>query len=272
MTKSSQAIGIFDSGIGGLTVMKQIMQKLPNEKLIYFGDTARLPYGEKSPETILRYSIENAIFLMEYKIKLLVIACNTASAYSVQKLKQILSIPIVDVIQPGADFAVAATRNQKIGILGTRATITSGIYKHEIEKRLPSAEVHAIACPLLVPLIEEHFFNHPATELIIREYLTPLKEHHIDTLLLGCTHYPLLREMMQKEIGPNVSVIDSGLTCAEQVSLTLDNYDLHNSQSIKPVHQYFVSDYPEKFRKHSCKFLGQEIQTVETPAKLKFDL
>lgn len=269
---NTQAIGIFDSGIGGLTVMKQIMRKLPQERLIYFGDTARLPYGDKSPETILRYSIENAIFLMEHRIKLLVIACNTASAYAVDKLKQILKIPIIDVVKPGADSAAGATRNHKIGVLGTRATISSGIYKREIQERLPSAEVYTIACPLLVPLIEEHFFDHPATELIVKDYLAPLKQKNIDTLLLGCTHYPLLHKLIQKEMGPDVAIIDSATTCAEEVSAALDTLGLCNSNLELPKHLYYASDYPEKFRLHSINFLEHAIDKVEMPAKMKFDL
>jgi glutamate racemase len=261
--KNSQAIGIFDSGIGGLTVMKQIMHHLPNEKLIYFGDTARLPYGEKSPETILRYSIENAIFLMEHDIKLLVIACNTAAAHAVEKLKQIMKVPIVDVIQPGADRASRTTQNRKIGIMATRATTLSGVYPYEIQKRLPNADVYSIACPLLVPLIEEHYFNHPAAQLIVRDYLAPLKEKEIDTLLLGCTHYPLLRHLIQEEMGPQVSIIDSATTCAEHVSAILDALGLRNTQKELQTHLYYASDDPEKFRAHSANFLGQTITKVD---------
>lgn len=270
--KNTQAIGIFDSGIGGLTVMREIMQKLPHEQLIYFGDTARLPYGEKSPETILRYSIENAIFLMEHKIKLLVIACNTASAFAVDKLQQILKIPIIDVIKPGADRAAAVSNSHKIGVLATRATTASGIYQREIQKRLPSAEVYTIACPLLVPLIEEHFFDHPATQLIIKDYLAPLKEKNIDTLLLGCTHYPLLHHLIQNEMGAHVSIIDSATTCADQVSETLDAQNLRHPYCEHHVHHYYASDYPEKFRLHGINFLGRAIDKVDTPSKMKFEI
>ena len=270
--KNNQAIGIFDSGIGGLTVMKQIMLKLPHEKLIYFGDTAQSAHGDKSAETILRYSIENAIFLMEHEIKLLVIACNTASAFAVHKLKQILKIPIIDVIKPGADHAVSSTRNKKIGVLATRATTLSGIYLQEIQKRLHNAEVHSIACPLLVPLIEEHFFDHPATQLIVKDYLEPLKQKQIDTLLLGCTHYPLLHHLIQNEMGLQVTIIDSASTCAEQVSETLNAYGLRNRDDVLPTHHYYASDSPEKFRMHGIKFLGQAIAQVDTPAKMQFEI
>lgn len=261
----TKAIGIFDSGIGGLTVMKEIMEKLPNEKLIYFGDTARVPYGDKSPETILRYSIENSIFLMEYQVKMLVIACNTASAYAVNKLKQILKIPVIDVVSPGADKAVSCTKNNKIAVLATRATTQSGVYPLEIKKRKPEAEVYSVACPLLVPLIEEHYFDHVATRLIIRDYLAPLKNTEIDTLLLGCTHYPLLRNLIQEEIGPEVVLIDSASSCAEYVAVHLEREELHSNLDQSPNHAYFASDYPEKFKVHGTKFLGRDILQVEKP-------
>lgn len=269
--KNSQAIGIFDSGIGGLTVMKQLMLKLPKEKLIYFGDTARLPYGDKSPGTILRYSIENSIFLMEHQIKLLVIACNTASAYAFDKLKTILRIPIVDVIEPGAKKASLVTQKQKIGVLATRATTQSGAYLKEIQKHIPSAEIYAVACPLLVPLIEEHYFDHQATQLIVREYLKPLKDKNIDTLLLGCTHYPLLEPLFQQEMGPHVTIINSASTCAEDVDALLNAYDLYNDSREIPSHLFYASDAPEKFRMHGTQFLGRSIQKVETPLQMKFE-
>lgn len=267
--KNSQAIGIFDSGIGGFTVMKQIMQKLPYEQLIYFGDTARLPYGEKSPEIILRYSTENAIFLMKHKIKLLVIACNTASAYAVDELSQILSIPVIGVIKPGAEHAAATTRSCQIAVLATRATTFSGVYPSEIRKRLPHADVHSIACPLLVPLIEEHFFDHLATKLILKEYLAPIKQKNIDTLLLGCTHYPLLQPIIQDEIGADVTIIDSASTCAEQVLAALEAHGLRNLTRASPIHQYYASDDPEKFRRHGSQFLGHIIDKVDVPSKMQ---
>lgn len=266
---NNQAIGIFDSGIGGLTVMKEIIHKLPHENLVYFGDTARLPYGDKSPETILRYTIENSIFLMEHKIKLLVIACNTASAFAIEKLRHILRIPIIDVIASGSDHVAQISKNQKIGVLATRATTTSRAYNREIQKRLPNAEIFSIACPLLVPLIEEHFFDHPATQLILNEYLAPLKKTEIDTLLLGCTHYPLIRHHIQNEIGNNVIVVDSASTCADSVAAKLMSESLLNLSKEKPSYHYFASDYPEKFKAHGIKYLGQEIKQVLVPSKIE---
>lgn len=263
--KPSHAIGMFDSGIGGLTVMKQIVHKLPYENVVYFGDTARFPYGEKSRETIIKYSIENATFLMEQNIKMLVIPCNTASAFAAETLRQIFNLPVVDVIEPGVEKIVAVTTNKKIGVLGTKGTINSGVYQKEIQQRLPHATVIAIPCPLFAPLVEEKFINHPATRLIVKEYLSPLKGKGIDTLLLGCTHYPLLRTLIQEEIGEDVTIVDSATTCAEKVASLLDHFHLHNPAKNSPIHHYFVSDDPDKFRHIGLDFLGMPIAKVTLP-------
>ena len=189
---SRPSIGLFDSGIGGLTVLQQLVRALPDENYVYFGDTARLPYGEKSRETIIRYSIENSIFLLDKNIKMLVIPCNTATAFALEKLQKIFSVPVVGVIEPGAERAVEVSKNERIGVLGTRGTIYSQSYQKAILKINPSAFVLPIACPLFVPLVEENYVAHPSARLIVQEYLRPLKDQFIDTLLLGCTHYPLL--------------------------------------------------------------------------------
>jgi len=262
-SKQNQAIGIFDSGIGGLTVMQELMKRLPHEPLIYFGDTARLPYGEKSPEAIIRYSIENAIFLMEQNIKLLVIACNTASAFALEKLQKIFSIPILGVIEPGAENAVQSTRNQHIAVLGTKGTIKSGVYQREIEKKMPKARVVSIACPLFVPLVEERFFHHPAARLIVKEYLAPLHEQKVDTVLLGCTHYPLLKQLIMEELPSSLVIVDSASTCAEKVADILKLHHLANATDQKPYHRYFVSDDPKKFQSLGTDFLGSPIDHVE---------
>jgi glutamate racemase len=254
------SIGIFDSGIGGLTVMKQIMRKLPHEQLIYLGDTAHLPYGDKSPETILRYSIDNSRFLMEHNIKMLVIACNTASSFAADELQRILPIPIVDVIRPSISCLNAQKR--KIAVLATRATTNSGAYPLAIKERLPDAEIFSVACPLLVPLIEEHFFDHAATRLIVKEYLKPLKDKGIDALLLGCTHYPLIHHLIQQEMGPDVTIIDSASACADQVIRTLNDHQIATTLEVKPTHTFFSSDYPEKFYSYAAEFLGQPIPQV----------
>lgn len=260
------AIGIFDSGVGGLTVLQQITRQLPHESIIYYGDTARVPYGSKSPDTIIRYSIENAELLMEYGIKILVVACNTAAAYAMEELRNRLPIPVVGVIGPGADKATRVTQNGRIGVLGTKATILSQAYQTEIGKRLPGCEVYPVACPLFVPLVEEGMSRHPATELIIREYLNPLKLRGIDTLLLGCTHYPLLREAIQEEIGNHVRIVDSASTCAEEVSHILKENGLEETEEVSPQHHYMVSDDPEKFRALARDLLALSISIVSGPA------
>lgn len=257
-------IGMFDSGLGGLTVMQQLIRVLPHEHVLYLGDTARLPYGAKSPETIVRYSIGNAIFLIQKQIKVLVIACNTASAHALETLQQIFRIPIVGVIDPGAESAVQATTTGRIAVLGTRGTIQSESYQKAILKRAPQAFILPIACPLFVPLVEENCAEHPATRLIIQEYLKPLKAHHIDTLLLGCTHYPLLKELIREEVGDAVKIVDSATSCAEQVANLLSNQKIHRNSSSSPHYRYFVSDNPSQFQLLGRSFLGMPISHVET--------
>lgn len=257
------AIGVFDSGVGGLTVMQQMMHVLPCERFIYFGDTARVPYGEKSPETIIRYSIENSIFLMEHKIKLLVVACNTASAYSLEKLRTLFHIPIVGVVEPGVSAVLAKTKNKRIAILGTKGTIKSDVYQVAIKERDPDAHVISIACPLFVPLVEERLVDHLATRLLIKEYLAPLKEEQVDTVLLACTHYPLLRTLIQEELGPDVNVVDSATTCAEQVAALLQAQEGSGQHVIENAATFFVSDDPEKFRLIGKDFLGMHIPHVQ---------
>lgn len=242
--------------------MRAIKEKCPKESLIYFGDTARVPYGNKSPDTIRRYSVENSIFLMEREIKALVIACNTASAYAVKKVRGILNIPVIDVIEPGAERAASVTQSKKIAVLGTKGTIQSGAYQEEIQKRLPGAEVIGIPCPLLVPLVEERFLNHPATELILREYLKPLQNSRVDTLLLGCTHYPVLKQMIAKELGNTIQIVDSATTCAEKLAEILKKYDIETTEE-KPSIEFFVSDDPAKFQDIGPSFYGAPITHVE---------
>ncbi|SPJ31954.1 glutamate racemase [Candidatus Protochlamydia amoebophila] len=244
---SSHAIGLFDSGIGGLTVMREMIRLLPQENLLYLGDTARVPYGNKSAATIIRYSIENAIFLLEKQIKVLVVACNTASALALPKLKQLFHLPIIGVIEPGAKLAAATTRNKRIAVLGTKGTIESGAYQSAIHQLIPDAIIFPIACPLLVSLVEEGFLYHSASKLIIQEYLKNLEKADVDTILLGCTHYPLLKPLIEEIMGSSVTIIDSALTCAQTVKKLLESHQLVNSNQ-HAIHQYFVTDDPEKFR------------------------
>lgn len=253
---SKYSIGMFDSGIGGLTVLEEIQKKLPLEHVIYFGDTARLPYGDKSAATVLRYSIENSIFLMDQGIKVLVIACNTASSVAVDKLKKIFNLPVIGTIEPGAFEAVRCSKNGKIGVLGTKGTIDSGAFQREIVKQDSSALVVPIACPLFVPFIEEGFHTHPAAKLIIDEYLAPLKKEKIDTLLLGCTHYPALMPYIKDYLGESVTIIDSATTCATKVKDLLKEKGLENKEINISPNKFFVSDNPEKFRRLGQMFIS----------------
>lgn len=241
--------------------MKQILQKLPNESIIYFGDTARLPYGSKSKETIIKYSIENAIFLMEKEIKALVVACNTASAYSLSKLRHLFKVPVIGVIEPGAKRAADLTKNRKIAVLGTKGTIQSNAYQNEIASFLPKAEVLPIACPLFVPLVEEGLVGHPAANLFVREYLQPAIDFGADTILLGCTHYPLLEKLISHEAGCSVRIVDSAQSCADMLSEVLEREGLANTEN-RSAHRYFVSDDPEKFRRMGELFLEMPIEEV----------
>lgn len=254
-------IGLFDSGIGGLTVLRAIQDKLPKESTVYFGDTARLPYGDKSAETILRYSIENAIFLMEQNIKMLVIPCNTVSSVALDKLRKIFNIPVIGVIEPGAEHAVKTTKNKRIAVLGTKRTIESGAYHREILKLDPESHVIGIACPLFVPLVEEGMQFHQATHLIVKEYLTPLLDANIDTVVLGCTHYPVLKDIIQDFLGPRVQIVDSATTCAHKVAEILSAQKLQTTLE-KVSHQFYVSDNPQKFRTIGQQFFSEPLPEV----------
>jgi glutamate racemase len=218
---ATRPIGVFDSGIGGLTVAAALRELLPAERIFYVGDTARVPYGGKSPETIERYSFEISRMLLAEGAKLIVVACNTASALAVPPLEARLTVPVVGVIRPGAAAAVAATRNRRIGVIGTRATVQSQAYERAIVALDPVAEVHAQACPLLVPLIEEGWLEDPITDQVIARYLDPMLASGIDTLVLGCTHYPLLYAALQRRVGGGVCLVDSARNCAMEVRAAL---------------------------------------------------
>jgi glutamate racemase len=261
---SEQSIGIFDSGFGGLTVMRAIRTVLPHENLIYFGDTARLPYGNKSAETILRYAHENAQFLLSKKIKLLVIACHTACAYALEEISKTFDVPVVGVIPPAVNQLIQLPKKQKVAILGTRGTIASGIYQSKIREILPQTEILAIACPLFVPLVEEGYTNHHMATLAIREYLSPLKDKGVDATLLGCTHYPLMVGEIQNELGAKVTLIDPGYACAREVGKLLHKNHLFNEQKETPRYEFFVSDDPDKFRQLGQTFLGCPIEHVQS--------
>ena len=255
-------IGVFDSGIGGLTVVKRLASTLPNESIVYFGDTARVPYGSKSNSTVIEYSIQNTKFLLQKNIKALVVACNTASSIAIPELKKMFDIPIIGMIEPGSKMALKKSKTNKIGVIGTRATINNLAYSKEIKMLNSSAQVVEKPCPLFVPLAEEGWINHEATFKIAEEYLKELRDIGIDTLVLGCTHYPILSEVIQKVIGSKVTLIDSGVASSEVIKSELEKLNLL-SDSNKPGGQdYYVSDIPAKFKEVAELFLGREIDHV----------
>ena len=261
--ENEQPIGVFDSGLGGLTVVKQLQRILPNEHLVYFGDTARIPYGTKSKWLIQRFAMEDALFLLEFDIKLLVVACNTASSSALPILQNRLDIPVVGVVEPGAIAAVKETKNKKIGVIGTSATIGSGSYTQAILNRMPEAEILGQPCPLLVPLVEEGWLDDEVTVLTLKKYLKPLMEAGVDTIILGCTHYPLLEPVIQRIVGPQVKLIDSGKETAKAVQKILKDLDLLNPKVKQSEDQYFVSDSPEAFSRIGSIFLGKQLPKVE---------
>ena len=255
-------IGIFDSGVGGLTVVKEIFKTLPSEKIIYLGDTARVPYGTKSSETVKRFSIENVGFLMQFNVKLIVVACNTASSIALPVLRKRFKIPIVGVIKPGVRKAVRITRNGRIGIIGTPTTIKSRSYENEIKQISKNIKVISMACPLFVPLAEEGWVNGSIAYDIAKKYLTPVARKKIDTLVLGCTHYPLLKYVISRAIGRGVRIVDSASSVTEEVANILRRSNILSSASKRPVHSFFATDAVEQFVKVGEKFLGRKINKV----------
>ncbi|MDD2852019.1 MAG: glutamate racemase [Desulfuromonadaceae bacterium] len=257
-----RSIGIFDSGVGGLTVLREVMHTLPQEDTLYFGDTARVPYGTKSPETVTRYAGEIASFLMKRDIKLLVVACNTVSAVALPALKRRLAIPVVGVIEPGARRAVEVSRSGKIGVIGTAGTIRSSAYTRAIKRLNPDAEVLTRACPLFVPLAEEGWTDNQVARLTAETYLRELKESAVDTLVLGCTHYPLLKQMIGDVMGSDVILVDSAEETARTVAAILGEKRLLRPAAEKGNHSYFVSDIPAGFVRVGNRFLGGRLGDV----------
>lgn len=260
----SAAIGVFDSGIGGLTVAREIMRQLPNERVVYFGDTARVPYGPKSPDTVRRYSREIAHYLQRQGVKAIVVACNTATAHALDLLRSEEPVPIIGVVDPGALAAVEATRGGKIGVIGTAGTIASKAYERAIARLSPDVEIIARACPLFVPLVEEGWLDKPATRLVAEEYLGPMRDAHIDTLVLGCTHYPLLKRLIGDVLGREVRLIDSAEQTAMETRRVLDEHGLRAPEDAKPRHRFIASDAPEQFLRLGQRFLGSSVDDVET--------
>jgi glutamate racemase len=257
---NDKPIGVFDSGIGGLTVVKHLSSVLPKEHIVYFGDTARVPYGSKSNSTVIEYSIQDTNFLLHKNVKLVVVACNTASSIALRELQTKFTVPVIGVIFPGAQMAVHESKNGRIGVIGTRATINNKAYSKAIREINNNFEVFEKACPLFVPLAEEGWTHHQATYEIAEEYLKELREKEIDTLVLGCTHYPILADVIQEVIGNNVKLIDSGVATAEVVKNEIHKLKLGTIHKVHPNLDLFVSDIPTKFQEVAELFLGKAVK------------
>lgn len=256
-THDPRPIGIFDSGLGGLTAVREAFRLLPAESVVYFGDTARLPYGSKSRETVTRFSIEIASFLVRQNVKCLLVACNTASSYALDALSRRLDIPVVGVIEPAVQAAMLASPHGRIGVIGTLGTIGSGAYAKAIAERAPGAPLISRACPLFVPLIEEGWIDHPVTRQVAEEYLVEIKNGAVESLILGCTHYPLIAPLLGQLMGPGVQLIDSGAEAARAVGVLLRE---RGQLAAGPAqHRFFLSDEPRNFTRIAQSFLGREL-------------
>lgn len=264
-TKKTAPIGVFDSGVGGLTVAREIMRNLPKEDIVYFGDTARVPYGSKSKDNIIRYSRQIIHFLQTKGVKAIVIACNTASALALDAVKDEFDIPIIGVVEPGARAALTVTQTKKIGVIGTEATVKSSMYEQIIEKQRPDVSVIAKACPLFVPLVEEGFKKHPVTEEIIDYYLSSFKETDIDALILGCTHYPLLRSKIREYVGEKITLVNPAYETAMDLKQLLQERDMENPdiEGDHGFYSFYVSDAADKFKQFANSILPYDIETTQ---------
>ena len=256
-------IGVFDSGIGGLTVVRALMERLPFESIVYFGDTARVPYGVKSPETINQFAVQITQFLLKQDVKLLIIACNTMAAVAYQAVKNLSPVPVLDVIDAGAREAISGTRTRTIGVIGTPATINSNAYARAIHRQDPNIRVFSQACPLFVPLVEEGWLNHPVTLLTAQEYLRPVLAEHIDTLVLGCTHYPLIKPLIREVAGPEIQLVDSAEAMAAITAQLLNETSSGNPARTPPEYRFYVTDVPYHFQTIGESFLGRTLSHVE---------
>jgi glutamate racemase len=261
---NSAPIGVFDSGMGGLTVVREMISQLPNESIIYFGDTARVPYGPKSPDTVLRYSREITSYLKGEGVKALVVACNTATAHALPALREEFDLPMVGVIEPGARAAASVTRSKRVGVIGTIGTIKSRAYEKEIKKILPDVNVTAHACALFVPLVEEGWIDTEPTRAIARTYLEPFVSAEVDTLVLGCTHYPLMKTVIGQVLGRDVRLIDSAHETAREAGEVLKAWGLENEKPNEARYRFIASDAPDTFLSLGQRFLGSAIDVVET--------
>ena len=262
-SQTNRAIGVFDSGIGGLTVVRSLMERLPFENIIYFGDTARVPYGIKSVDTINRYAAQITEFLIKKDVKLLIVACNTMAAVAHQTITDLSPVPVLEVIDASARIAIKNTKSKSIGVIGTPATINSNAYARAIHLLDKEAKVFSQACPLFVPLVEEGWFDHQATRLIAQEYLKPVIAEQIDTLVLGCTHYPLLKPLLQEIMGKGVNLIDSAEAMADIAADLIDKQKIANKKGSLPNYVFYVSDVPYRFQTIGERFLGRTLGRVE---------
>jgi glutamate racemase len=261
--KSEWPIGVFDSGVGGLTVFRALERRLPNESLIYLGDTARIPYGTRSPATVRRYALEDAAFIQSKNVKAIVVACNTASALAADLLTRECSVPVVGVIKPGARRAVSLTRSGYVGVIATEATVASGAYEQAMLDERSGLEIISRACPLFVPLAEEGWLDHPVTRQVAEEYLMELRASRVDTLVLGCTHYPILRPVIEAVMGSK-AYVDSGEAVADEIASLLEERGLRRTSDQPPSEQFYVTDSAIRFRRVAELFLGRPLESVET--------
>jgi glutamate racemase len=259
----NRPIGVFDSGVGGLTVVKELIKYLPNEDIIYYGDTARVPYGTKSRDTIIKFSVENALFLLKHNVKIIVAACNTSSSVALPALKRNFKVPVIGVIRPGASDGIKACKNKRLGIIGTAATIKSNAYAREISRIDPSVKTFSRICPLLVPVVEEGLIDSKIIHDILKYYLDPLKQKNIDTLILGCTHYPILKAQISAFIGNSVALVDSAVSTAKCASVLLKKSSIASKRHAKGALKFFISDEIENFRRIGEKFIGEKLNCIK---------
>ena len=262
-SSSGYPIGVFDSGIGGLTVVRALMERLPFENITYFGDTARVPYGVKSPETITQFATQITRFLLQKEVKLLIIACNTMAAVAYQAVKDLSSVPVLDVIAAGTRKAIEETTSKHVGVIGTPATINSNAYARAIHEHDPDIHVFSRACPLFVPLVEEGWWHHPVTRLTAQEYLRPVLAEHVDTLVLGCTHYPVIKSLIREIVGQDIRLVDSAEAMADITANLLHDMHLGNPQRNPPDYRFYVTDVPYHFQTIGEGLLGRTLSRVE---------
>lgn len=257
-----RAIGVFDSGMGGLTAVRELIRRLPGEDVVYFGDTGRVPYGGRGADTIIKYARQDVAFLRTFDLKAIVIACGTVSTTALDILARENPLPVIGVVEPAVRAAVAATRTGRIGLVGTKATIASGAYERTVRELMPQAEVTARACPLFVPFVENGRYQpgDPLVELLVAEYLAPFREAEVDTLILGCTHYPLLKDAIAAYLGDGVRLISSGAACVDTVARLLEERDMKNAKTQGGLRRYFASDSAQDFGALASIFLGEDIQ------------